>query len=238
MLLNCYTKLNKPESLKQFILTKDRDLDFDVEIAIKVCRQASAQEALMLAKKHAKHDWYIKIQIEDHKRYKEALDYIAELSFEDAQLYMKTYGNVLIEHAPCESTQFLKRLCTDYRQSKSVIPDNLAEVTERSDPEEYIHLFLNNSHQLVEFLEHLIAEGCVLSPPVYDTLLEHYLHVWSSLEDFAGKNKYSQKALNLLQNPDVKYDKPQALVVCYMNKFSEGVLYLYEEQKLYTQILR
>lgn len=41
LLLNCYTKLNKPENLKEFILLKDRDLDFDVEIAIKVCRQVS-----------------------------------------------------------------------------------------------------------------------------------------------------------------------------------------------------
>lgn len=39
LLLNCFTKLNKPENLKEFILLKDRDLDFDVEIAIKVCRQ-------------------------------------------------------------------------------------------------------------------------------------------------------------------------------------------------------
>ncbi|KAK5641973.1 hypothetical protein RI129_010520 [Pyrocoelia pectoralis] len=54
LLLNCYTKLNKPENLKEFILLKDRDLDFDVDIAIKVCRQASPHEALTLAKRHKK----------------------------------------------------------------------------------------------------------------------------------------------------------------------------------------
>lgn len=38
LLLNCFTKLNQTENLKEFILQKDRELDFDVDIAIKVCR--------------------------------------------------------------------------------------------------------------------------------------------------------------------------------------------------------
>lgn len=67
--------------------TKDREVDFDVEIAIKVCRQASREDALLLAKKHAKHDWYLKIQIEDLQKYKEALEYIGSLEFEEVRLY-------------------------------------------------------------------------------------------------------------------------------------------------------
>jgi len=63
--------------------TKDREVDFDVEIAIKVCRQASPDDALTLAEKHRKHDWYLKIQTEDHGRYKEALAYITKLEFEE-----------------------------------------------------------------------------------------------------------------------------------------------------------
>ena len=38
LLLNCFTKLNKNSSLKEFILMKDKDLDFNVDIAIKACR--------------------------------------------------------------------------------------------------------------------------------------------------------------------------------------------------------
>lgn len=49
--------------------------------------------------------------------------------------------------------------------------------------------------------------------------------------------RYEQRALKLLQNPDAKYDKHQALVVCHMHKFSVGVLHLYEEQKQYQRIL-
>ncbi|KAF5291395.1 hypothetical protein FQR65_LT01705 [Abscondita terminalis] len=236
LLLNCYTKLNKPENLKEFILLKDRDLDFDIEIAIKVCRQASPQEALMLAKKHKKHDWYIKIEIEDHKRYKEALEYISELNFEDAETYTKKYGQILIKHVPSESTEFLKRLCTNYTSSSS--EEIELEQTKKADPEDYIHLFLTDSKHLVEFLEHLITKGHILTTPVYDTLHEHYLHVWSSIMNEAEKIKYGQKILKFLQNSEIKYNKPQALVVCHMHNFSEGVLYLYEEEKLYQQILR
>jgi hypothetical protein len=244
LLLNCYTKLNntvgQSNSLKEFILMKEGDLNYDVDIAIKVCRQGSPAEALMLAKKHQKHDWYIKLQVEDHQRYVEVLDYISNLSFENAEFYMKKYGNILIQNAPYESTQFLKRLCTSYKSNNSLDNSLIGsfELSQKSDPEEYIHLFLNNSERLVEFLEYLIGEGCLLSTPVYNTLLEHYLHVWGNLENVAEKNKYAQKILKLLQNPDIRYDKSQALVVCHMHSFSEGILYLYEEQKLYQQILK
>ncbi|KRT81937.1 hypothetical protein AMK59_5836, partial [Oryctes borbonicus] len=237
LLLNCFTKLNKNDSLKDFILMKDHDLDFNVDIAIKVCRQGSPQEALMLARKHQKHDWYIKLLLEDHSKYTEAVEYIGTLKFNDAELYMRKYGSILIQHAPHESTQFLRKLCTNYRPSTQSKNDTV-EPVQKADPEDYIHLFLNNSARLVEFLEHLIKEECYLSAPVYDTLLEHYLHVWDSFIDGPDKAKYSHKILKLLQNSDSKYDKPQALVVCHMHGFSSGILYLYEEQKLYQQILR
>ncbi|KAJ8936386.1 hypothetical protein NQ318_010793 [Aromia moschata] len=247
LLLNCYTKLNnsvgQTDSLKEFILMKEGDLNYDVDIAIKVCRQGSPTEALILAKKHKKHDWYIKLQIEDHQKYSDVIDYIGNLSFEDAENYMKKYGNILVENVPYESTQLLKRLCTNYKPNNApLISENMIsgnyDVTLKADPEDYMYLFLNNSERLVEFLEHLINEGCILSTPVYNTLLEHYLHVWSNSENKADKDKLSQKLLKLLQNPDVKYDKSQALVVCYMHSFREGILYLYEEQNLYQQILR
>ncbi|GJQ72175.1 hypothetical protein Trydic_g3267 [Trypoxylus dichotomus] len=237
LLLNCFTKLNKNDSLKDFILMKDHDLDFNVDIAIKVCRQGSPQEALMLARKHEKHDWYIKLLLEDHSKHVEAVEYIATLKFNDAELYMKKYGSILIQYAPQESTQFLQKLCTNYRPL-TPSKNNIIEPVQKADPEDYIHLFLNNSARLVEFLEHLIKEECYLSAPVYDTLLEHYLHVWDFFIDGPEKAKYSQKILKLLQNSESKYDKPQALVVCHMHGFSAGILYLYEEQKLYQQILR
>lgn len=52
-----------------------------MEVAINVCRQASSEDALLLAEKHGLHSWYLKIQIEDHHKYIAALDYIAKLEF-------------------------------------------------------------------------------------------------------------------------------------------------------------
>lgn len=44
------------------------EVHFDVEIAIKVLRQAGYHShALYLAEKHAHHEWYLKIQLEDIK---------------------------------------------------------------------------------------------------------------------------------------------------------------------------
>ncbi|XP_046491290.1 vacuolar protein sorting-associated protein 11 homolog isoform X2 [Neodiprion pinetum] len=162
LLLNCYTKLNHTEKLKEFIMTKDREVDFDVEIAIKVCRQASSEDALLLATKHGKHEWYLRIQIEDKAEYKGALEYIATLDFEEAESNMKKYGSVLIEHVPNEATQFLKRLCTNYRPANKPLVDqatldgSVEQSIEKANPEEFIHLFLGNSERLVEFLEHLV----------------------------------------------------------------------------------
>lgn len=49
-------------------MTKDREVDFDVDIAIRVCRQAGfLKHALALAEKHSKHDLYLKIQIDDNQ---------------------------------------------------------------------------------------------------------------------------------------------------------------------------
>lgn len=79
----------------------------------------------MLAKKHEKHDWYIKIQIEDNQKYSEVLEYISNLNFEEAEHYMKKYGKILVENIPFESTLFLKRLCTNYKpDNSSVISEN------------------------------------------------------------------------------------------------------------------
>ncbi len=66
--------------------TEDREIDFDVETAIKVCRQAGYYtHALFLAEKHKQHDWYLRVQLEDIKNYGKALDYIGKLDFNEVR---------------------------------------------------------------------------------------------------------------------------------------------------------
>jgi hypothetical protein len=64
------------------------DLNFDVETAIKVCRQAGYHEiALELARSHRAHHWYVRILLEDLKRDEQALRYIELLSFDEVWIF-------------------------------------------------------------------------------------------------------------------------------------------------------
>lgn len=51
-----------------FQQSSESEVHFDVEIAIKVLRQAGYHShAVFLAEKHMHHEWYLKIQLEDLK---------------------------------------------------------------------------------------------------------------------------------------------------------------------------
>ncbi|CAG8480604.1 10621_t:CDS:10 [Diversispora eburnea] len=112
LLLNCYTKLKDVARLDQFIKT-DNELRFDLETAIKVCRQAGYYEhAVYLAKKFQEYDLYLKIQIEDVKEYENALEYIRKLGSHEANSNLQKYGKILLNHLPQPTTQLLIDLCT------------------------------------------------------------------------------------------------------------------------------
>jgi vacuolar protein sorting-associated protein 11 len=92
-LLNTYTKLKDVSRLDAFIKSEskrggdgssgDAELPFDLETAIRVCRQAGFFEhAAYLAKKYARHEDYLRIKIEDVGDYKEALRYVRMLGME------------------------------------------------------------------------------------------------------------------------------------------------------------
>ncbi|RZF44682.1 hypothetical protein LSTR_LSTR000634 [Laodelphax striatellus] len=241
LLLNCYTKLNQIDKLKEFIM-KDRDVNFDVEVALNVCRQTSSVDALLLAEKHHLHSWYLKIQIEDNHQLSDALNYLGKLEFNEAVENTIRYGSILMEKAPKETTQFLKRLCTNYRPN-----EELNQVTsvglsdqeyDRAPPEDFIHLFLNNPECLIDFLEHLIETSSKWNQLVYNTLVEHYLQVWSKLSVFTGKLHYEQKIIKILESPESNCDKHQVLILCQAVNFRPGLILLYEENKMYQQILQ
>lgn len=72
---------------------------------------------------------------------------------------------------------------------------------------------------------------------VYNTLVEHYLHVWSALDNDVAKVQYEQKIVRLLQSSEACYDKDQILILCHQHNFRRGLLFLYEESKLYVDNL-
>ncbi|EHB08795.1 Vacuolar protein sorting-associated protein 11-like protein [Heterocephalus glaber] len=238
LLLNCYTKLKDSSKLEEFIKTKsESEVHFDVETAIKVLRQAGYySHALYLAENHAHHEWYLKIQLEDIKNYQEALRYIGKLPFEQAESNMKRYGKILMHHIPEQTTQLLKGLCTDYRPNLEGRADKEAPDC-RANSEEFIPIFANNPRELKAFLEHMSEVQPDSPQGIYDTLLELRLQNWAHEKDPQVKEKLHAETISLLKSGrfcDV-FDK--ALVLCQMHDFQDGVLYLYEQGKLFQQIM-
>jgi len=81
-----------------------------------------------LSERHGRHDWYLRMQIDDNKNFKEALTYIAKLQFQEAEKNLRNYGSALMQHLPSETTQFLKRLCTDYKPTNApLITDTIMD---------------------------------------------------------------------------------------------------------------
>jgi len=111
LLLNCYTKLKDETRLNTFL--KQQNVEFDVDTAIKVLRQSGYyKQALQLCEEHAKHEDYLKIQLENLKEYAEALSYINKLDNQSAVFNLKKYGKLLMANIPDETVEFLKNLCS------------------------------------------------------------------------------------------------------------------------------
>ncbi|XP_030077168.1 vacuolar protein sorting-associated protein 11 homolog [Microcaecilia unicolor] len=235
LLLNCYTKLKDSAKLEGFIKASESEVHFDVETAIKVLRQTGYYiHAVYLAEKHAHHEWYLKIQLEDLKNYQEALSYIGKLPFFQAESNMKRYGKILMHHVPSETTQLLKTLCTDYHHNGE---EQEAHESRRAYAEEFIPIFANNPCELKVFLEHMTEVQPDSPQGVYDTLLELRLQNWAHERDPQVKQKLQDEAISLLKSGHFKTVFDKALILCQMHNFKDGVLYLYEQGKLFQQIM-
>ncbi|CAG0895646.1 unnamed protein product [Cyprideis torosa] len=235
LLLNCYTKLRDTQKLDQFIMSEGREVDFDVGIAIRVCRQSGYyKHALALARKHHRHSEYLKIQLDDHKDYSDALEYIARLDFEEAENALKKYGAILMREEEDRTTEVLKSLCTDYRPMASSMSEPLpAGRIDRSSPAEYLNLFVGHAEKLKEFLEYIINHSptSVLksSRVLVTTLLELYLHESDQPSD--------AKILEFLRQYWKELDLEQAYLLCQSRGFYPGVLFLYEKAELFREII-
>ena len=190
------------------------------------CRQAGyTKHALALAEKHKKHDLYLKIVIENDKDYKQALQYISSLDSLEAEFHMRTYGSVLIQNVPQEFTESLKSLIVNSLQAGAVI-----------NAEDYIHLFVNDHKAMVDFLEHLLSSTGGAGVGVHNTLLEYHLYGYREAADIPTKASIERKLMELLRSD--RYSSDQALVLCELNNFQPGLLYLYQKSELYERILK
>lgn len=246
LLLNCFTRLDRIAELKVF-LENYKQNNFDIDVAIRVCRKSCIEEALELAKFNNKHNHAVGILIEDMKSYSEAVDYISNLSYDDAEVNLMKYGTVLMDHCPDRVVDLLKKLCTDFIVKKFDEPETANEDDDRfayrnggfldrekATPEDFIHLF-NDSKQIIEYIEYLIKNLPTCSKVLYNSLIEHYLTLWKTSSE---KFVYEQRLVDLLKNSAQFYDDNHVLVLCQTYEFWLGVMLIYEEKKLYNLIVR
>ncbi|RWS28783.1 vacuolar protein sorting-associated protein 11-like protein [Leptotrombidium deliense] len=256
LLLNCYTKLKDPSKLNAFIrgggYSSDSKPKFDVETAIKVLKQAGFfDEASYLAEKHSCHDWYFKIQLEDKCDAADALRYMKDNLRSSLLLtqYLRKYGRFLMNKEPEKTTQLIKNVCSNSSliaspvdskpktQAMDVVEGTNPKEPDMVDPEELLDVFINNDSQMMEFLECIIEKRREKAhKAIYNTLLDIYLSLYKKADE-AERDKMQQKILAMLKLPHAEYDENQALVSCQIHGFEEGILYLYESQKLYHLIL-
>jgi hypothetical protein len=174
LLINCYTKQKDMRRLDEFI--KKEGLNFDVETAIRVCRQAGYFEhALWLAKKYSQHDWYMHIQVEDLMKYQDTIKYVSELSPRDQEKELKRYGHVLVRELPAEITELLVKLCTTFpeavpQEERDTSTETTTESLKSSStdskivyPEELTHLYVNQSAWCIKFLEKVLEQRWCVS---------------------------------------------------------------------------
>lgn len=246
LLLNCFTRLDRIAELKVF-LDNYKQNNFDIEVAIRVCRKSCIDEALELAKFNKKHDHAVGILIEDLKHHSNAVDYISELSYDDAERNLMKYGNILMQHCPDKVVELLKKLCSDYIVKKFDEPEESDmdnEIVtyrnggfmdrERATPEDFIHLF-SDSKQIIEYIEYLIKNLPTCSKVLYNSLIEHYLTIWKIADE---KTIIEQRIIDLIKDSSQFYDDNHVLVLCQTYEFWLGAMLIYEEKKLYNLIVR
>ncbi|KAL9303530.1 hypothetical protein ACSQ67_020793 [Phaseolus vulgaris] len=280
LLLNCYTKLKDVEKLSLFIKSDDSigELKFDVETAIRVCRAANYHEhAMYVAKKAGRHEWYLKILLEDLGSYEEALEYISSLESSQAGMTIEEYGKILIEHKPVETIQILIRLCTedgDRGRSNGVYMSMLPS------PVDFLSIFIHHPQSLMDFLEKYTnkVNDSPAQVEIHNTLLELYISNelnFPSMSQVNDSGNYlngvstktmsvqsngstadhkssahgkdclerHKKGLHLLKSawpPETEhpqYDVDLAIILCEMNAFKDGLLYIYEKMKLYKEVI-
>jgi vacuolar protein sorting-associated protein 11 len=224
-------------------------MNFDIETAISVLWENYPTHALILAKKHEEHSWYLKIQLDrisyvesedsvalsahEKERVADALEYIQHLSFSEADANLRKYGRTLVTHLPGPTTDLLKRLCTGTFAASG--GSNF-----KSDPADFLHLFVSHREQLKEFLQYIVEVETVTNPLIGNTLLEMVLSA-DGESDEAKERTVAEKedaVMAILDNPRVRYDEDHALIHLQMHGMKKGKRYLYNKLHLYHMLVQ
>lgn len=272
LLLNCYTKLKDTANLDEFLggaataaSQAGSGSSFDVETAIRVCRQAGySARALYLAAVHGEHEAYLDILMEDTHDRDGAAAYIASLDYDDAAAALRRHGKALMTAAPGATTAVLVALCTQWVPGPAppmpLLPSgggggsglNVGRtggaVSGSVGPESLLGVFVDHPRELMIFLEAVTGRKGAATPSkeVMNTLFELYLRPDDGLDgdDENGVSAESRsqsrraKAMALLRTPGIDYDAGHVLMLAKLHNVTPIVLYLYDALRLYGEIVQ
>ncbi|BDA46644.1 Vacuolar protein sorting-associated protein 11 homolog [Coccomyxa sp. Obi] len=250
LLLNCYTKLKDVAKLDAFLRGSgategSSSLPFDVETAVKVCRAAGYYEhALAVTQAAGEPEWYLDILLEDCHSYDEALVYLQSLPRQQSAAALGRHGKSLINNRAEATTALLMQLCTDIGDDSKADGDWVAKVAD------FAHLYAERPQALMLLCEFVL--NSTRAPPneafLYHTLLQLYLADRLSDDEADGEASTSQtkrreQALELLKRgwpagDEARYDPDHALMLCRMMNFRPGLTFLYENLRLFREILQ
>ncbi|KAF8380784.1 hypothetical protein HHK36_028278 [Tetracentron sinense] len=276
---------------KSALCIGEKDMESKLDMLFKknlytVDQSGYHEHAMYVAKKAGKHEWYLKILLEDLDRYQEALEYIFSLEPSQAGVTMKEYGKILVEHMPGETIEILLRLCAEEGESSKRGTSIGTYLSMLPSPVDFLNIFIHHQPSLMDFLEKytMKVKDSPAQVEIHNTLLELYLSNdlnFSSISQVnAGgdpnlrsrsptgvatmsraeskeklitngkdsKKEYDrlerlEKGLRLLQSvwpSDLEhplYDFDLAIILCEMNAFKKGLLFLYEKMKLYKEVI-
>ena len=90
----------------------------------------------------------------------------------------------------------------------------------------------------LDFLEYAInLKPEIISSKLYLTCMHLYLRSYAVIRSPNIRQSLSVKIMQLLDTPNAHYDVPQAMILCKMNGFDDGLLYLYQKSGHYQLIL-
>lgn len=246
LLINCYAKLKDDEQLNK--LTSGA-MDVDIETAIKVLRNANfPNHAAKLAALHGKHDWFMRICLEDRGTPEDAIEHlVTEVRESDRLCLLIKYGRLLMEKQAAKTTELAIQLTCRFLEDSSLF--SLTASSDTLDPmdpgfvdfnlDDLLNIFILNKQRMLEFLEAVIETyPTKATPSFYSTLLGLHLRSFSECQDEDKKKPVAEKALEVLQRSGAPYDIDQAIVLCSSNSFDEGLLYLYLKSKRFAWIQR
>ena len=191
LLLNCYVHLKATDQLNSFLEQSDEDYElFDAKTAINVCCEARCYKlALNLAEKHKMHSLYVKIRVDEQKKYLKAIKYMKNcMSISGAAKAIKEHGQVLIKHEKSATKDFLFEMVNSLNlrvDLNSYIPES--EKDEKPKKEEEDDLYSEQKGPLTltyrQVLE-CIMSALVNAPEVLDEVLSSIVKKTPEIDQF------------------------------------------------------